>query len=245
MCSSDLLVPDAVTYNTIIYGCVANKDLERAFELLNEMRTVYHLVPDAVTYNSLILGSLVNNDVDRAFQLLQEMQTAGLSFDVDTFNLIIQAHGKLGDYTGAYDAFLALESSGLKPNLVTYANAIRAAPSLMVAKLLWQQLRDIRSPGVQHYEAMVAACCRLSSDPSDALKIASKYLHSRAAWRAEIFQPLWQNHPNEFAQLQLEFPEFDWRSCNTTLSAGASSDSMTQSTSTRLHEQGFPVQSRS
>ncbi|QHO12998.1 Pentatricopeptide repeat-containing protein [Arachis hypogaea] len=82
------LVPNTVTYNTLIDGLSKSKRISCALELLVKM---HERGPpaDVVTYNSLLDGMFNIKQVDEALMLFKQMKESGIDPDIFTYNVLI------------------------------------------------------------------------------------------------------------------------------------------------------------
>ncbi|KAL6506860.1 hypothetical protein OROHE_022297 [Orobanche hederae] len=66
-------IPDACTYNILINACCVRSDLERAWEVFDEMRR-RGIEPNVVTFGTLITGLCANLELNKAFSLKRRME---------------------------------------------------------------------------------------------------------------------------------------------------------------------------
>merc|ERR1719494_206849 len=83
--------PDAVTYNNLIVACTRGQSVACAFELFDEMKTVFNIEPDAVTYTSLISSCSrdLKEGLGRAESLFDELKSRNLQPNRATYNSMI------------------------------------------------------------------------------------------------------------------------------------------------------------
>jgi len=72
--ANDGLKPNTVTYSTIIKGYCLDNRLDKAMELLQEMKQSACCQPDEITYNTLIDGCARFGQFDRVWCVRKEMQ---------------------------------------------------------------------------------------------------------------------------------------------------------------------------
>merc|ERR1719163_1723893 len=71
--------PDIITYSTIVKGYCLAGDVDRAFEVLKEMKGDGKYSPDEILYNSLLDGCAKQNRIQDALWLLEDMRASGVS----------------------------------------------------------------------------------------------------------------------------------------------------------------------
>lgn len=70
--------PNVITYSTILKGYCQENCLDKAFELMAEMKKVALLTPDEVTYNTLLDGCARHGLYDRGISVLKDMEASGV-----------------------------------------------------------------------------------------------------------------------------------------------------------------------
>lgn len=155
--------PDLVTYNSLIDCQCKNRDVEKAYKLLDEMREK-EISPDVITYTSLIGGLGLIGQPDKARHLLKEMCELGCHPDVPAYNATIRNFviaKRLGDAFALMDE---MASKGLMPNATTYNLFFRFyywAYDIGSAWLLYERMRSERCfPNTQSCMFIVRLCHR-------------------------------------------------------------------------------------
>merc|ERR1719195_2558589 len=77
MCDQQI-TPNIVTYSTILKGYCNERSIEKALELLEDMKKTTEFRPDEITYNTLLDGCARVGLYDRGVALLSEMQQEGV-----------------------------------------------------------------------------------------------------------------------------------------------------------------------
>ncbi|KAB2634418.1 pentatricopeptide repeat-containing protein [Pyrus ussuriensis x Pyrus communis] len=111
------LLPDAVSYSTIITGYCRHQELESAFRMKQEM-VEKGVSPDAVTYSSLIQGVCQQRRLVEACDLFQEMLSMGMRPDEFTYTTLINAY--CGLMKEADQVFETMIKRKYKPNEAVY-----------------------------------------------------------------------------------------------------------------------------
>lgn len=128
---------DNFTYSTIIKGIkadyghnygISNKaDLERAFQLLNHLKSSESMIkPDEILYNCLIDLCVRFKDVNRAVAVFNEMTLSGVKPSSVTFGILIKCYGFANQLDNAFNVFMRMKDQNLLPNSVTYGCLIDA-----------------------------------------------------------------------------------------------------------------------
>ncbi len=82
------LVPDQITFNTLIKGCCKAKDFDNALKYFNLMKE-NNLKPNRITYNSLMDLAVKIQKLPEALKLVVEMQKDQISSDGFTYSIIL------------------------------------------------------------------------------------------------------------------------------------------------------------
>nr|XP_011462244.1 PREDICTED: pentatricopeptide repeat-containing protein At1g62670, mitochondrial-like [Fragaria vesca subsp. vesca] len=117
------LVPDTITYNTMIDGLYKAGRMGEAQKLTSEMRE-RGLPQDLQTFNIILHGLCTNNQLSAAVEMLRGME-ADNTVDIVTYNTIIEALCKAGDMECAMHFFSDLSLKGVRPDGFTYNMLIR------------------------------------------------------------------------------------------------------------------------
>lgn len=102
--------PDSVVYNCVIDVCVSAGTIEKAREVVEEMRGLNLL--DVVTYNTLLKGHSAAGDLEGCKKLLNEMAEAGFPPNDVSFNCVINAAASSGNMAEAWETIDKMESAG-------------------------------------------------------------------------------------------------------------------------------------
>ncbi|CAD6220799.1 unnamed protein product [Miscanthus lutarioriparius] len=113
------LMPDIVTYNTVIDGLCKIGRLDDAMSQFSQM---IHdgLSADIITFRILIHGFSMYGKWEKAEELFYEMMDRGIPPDVNVFNAMIDKLFKEGKVTEARKLFDLMPRAGVKPNVVSY-----------------------------------------------------------------------------------------------------------------------------
>ncbi|AEE27428.1 putative pentatricopeptide repeat-containing protein [Arabidopsis thaliana] len=113
------LKPDVVTYNSLIDVYCKDREIEKAYKLIDKMREEEE-TPDVITYTTVIGGLGLIGQPDKAREVLKEMKEYGCYPDVAAYNAAIRNFciaRRLGDADKLVDEMV---KKGLSPNATTY-----------------------------------------------------------------------------------------------------------------------------
>lgn len=82
------LVPDQITFNTLIKGCCKLRDFPHALQYFQDMKK-YLLKPNRITYNSLMDLAVKIQDMSKALFFVEQMQVDGISPDGYTYSILL------------------------------------------------------------------------------------------------------------------------------------------------------------
>jgi pentatricopeptide repeat protein len=125
--SSPPVVPDIVTYSTVIKGYCHSGDLDKALELLDHMKIVGDCQPDEVLYNSLLDGCAKQQRLDQALVLLAEMKEMKVPPSNYTLSIICKVFGRARRLEQAFSMVAsASQEFAFKPNIQVYTCLMQA-----------------------------------------------------------------------------------------------------------------------
>ncbi|KAL0357150.1 UNVERIFIED_CONTAM: Pentatricopeptide repeat-containing protein, chloroplastic [Sesamum calycinum] len=110
------LVPDIVTYSTLLVGCAKVKGgYVKAMELVREIK-YRGLQMDIVVYGTLISVCASNNQCEEAEKYFNEMKSEGHSPNVFHYSSLLNAYAVDGNYKKADELIQEMRSAGLVLN---------------------------------------------------------------------------------------------------------------------------------
>merc|ERR1719218_391387 len=119
--------PDIITYSTIVKGYCLSGDVDRAFEVLEEMKRDSKFAPDEILYNSLLDGCAKQHRVDEALKLLDDMKASGTAPSNYTLSILVKLMGRARRLNQAFSLIEDLcTSHGFRPNIQVYTCLIQA-----------------------------------------------------------------------------------------------------------------------
>jgi pentatricopeptide repeat protein len=159
---------DIQNYMSLIRAAGRDKDVDRAFAVLEKLKTSGVTV-DIAAYNCVLDACVSAGEMKRAHTLMQEMQ--GISnLDIITYNTLLKGYCSKGDVRGAKELFLEMEKAGLPPNDVSYNCVINAAVSSGNFREAWNTISMMERNGVavDHYTiSIMMKALKKAKDPRD------------------------------------------------------------------------------
>ncbi|GKE82056.1 tetratricopeptide repeat-like superfamily protein, partial [Tanacetum coccineum] len=163
--------PQCFEYNAMLRGFLlfdsdtglAEKMLEDAVKLLEDMDSQHGISLDVVTYNSLISALCKLHVRTDATLLIQEMYAKGIDPNVETFNIVINAFCTRGKIKEARLVIYYMLEKGFDPNRVTFnlildALCLKGDMAAAKALLILMMSRDL-SPDVATYTSFLNGYC--------------------------------------------------------------------------------------
>lgn len=119
--------PDIITYSTIIKGYCLEGDVDRAFDVLEEMKRDDKFTPDEIMYNSILDGCAKEHRVDEALKILDEMKAAGVGPSNYTLSILVKLLGHARRLGQAFHLVEDLsKQNGFRPNVQVYTCMVQA-----------------------------------------------------------------------------------------------------------------------
>ncbi|KAI4302861.1 hypothetical protein MLD38_038560 [Melastoma candidum] len=165
--------PDAVSYNTLINGCIMVDDSSGALELFNEMRA-RGIAPTKISYTTLMKAFALSGQPKLAHKVFDEMANdRRVKLDLVAWNMLVEGYCKLGLVEEAKKVIRNMTEQGFLPDVATYgslANGISLARKPGEALLLWNEIKErMRSddpsttplkPDMELLDALADICVR-------------------------------------------------------------------------------------
>ncbi|KAG5222210.1 pentatricopeptide repeat-containing protein [Salix suchowensis] len=133
------LIPDAITYSTLLAGCMKVKDgYSKALDLVQELN--YNgLQMDSVMYGTLLAVCASNNRCEEAQSYFNQMKDEGHSPNIYHYSSLLNAYASGGNYQKAEELVQDMKSSGLVPNKVMLTTQLK----VYVRGRLFEKSRDL------------------------------------------------------------------------------------------------------
>lgn len=117
---------DSAVHNCVLDVCVSAGDMDRARQLVAQMRAVGHL--DVITYNTLIKGYCHQSDLKTARSCLDDMVRDGIKPNDISYNCLLNAcvHVGHGSFKEAWATIDRMEKSGVAVDHYTISILMKA-----------------------------------------------------------------------------------------------------------------------
>merc|ERR1719171_111292 len=124
------LMPNIITYSTVLKGYCLRGDLSAAFAALDEMKRETPLKPDEIMYNTLLDGCAMAGLFDEGVKLLEQMQRDGIRPSNFTLSILVKlaSNARKLDQAFAFVKELTMKYK-FKPNAPVYSNLVQACTS--------------------------------------------------------------------------------------------------------------------
>merc|ERR1719162_399340 len=114
-------------YSTLVKGYCLSGDVDRGFQVLQEMKKDGKYAADEILYNSLLDGCAKQHRVEQAIQLLDEMRTNGVSPSNDTLSILVKLLGRARRLNQAFAIIDDLcTTHGFRANIHVYTCLVQA-----------------------------------------------------------------------------------------------------------------------
>merc|ERR1719262_270215 len=119
--------PDIITYSTIVKGYCMSGDVDKAFEVLSEMKRDGKHAADEILYNSLLDGCAKQHRLEDALRLLDDMQDSGVVPSNYTLSILVKLLGRSRRLNQAFTMVETIcKENGFRPNIFVYTTLIQA-----------------------------------------------------------------------------------------------------------------------
>ncbi|XP_050256740.1 pentatricopeptide repeat-containing protein At1g10910, chloroplastic isoform X1 [Quercus robur] len=121
----DGLMPDVVTYSTLLAGCIKVKHgYSKALELVRELQhSGLHM--DSVIYGTLLAICASHTKLEEAESYFNQMKDEGHSPNVFHYSSLLNAYSISGNYRKANELVQDMKSAGLVPNKVILTTLLK------------------------------------------------------------------------------------------------------------------------
>jgi len=125
--SQQRIEPNLITFSTIVKGYCQENDLDKAFDLLGEMKDGRQLKPDEITYNTLLDGCARHGLYERGIALFKDMQDSGVSPSNFTLSVLVKLANRSHQLDKAFELCADVSKRyRFRLNVHVYNNLINA-----------------------------------------------------------------------------------------------------------------------
>ncbi|KAG6664123.1 pentatricopeptide repeat-containing protein At3g06430, chloroplastic [Carya illinoinensis] len=112
--------PTAELYTALLGAYCRSNQIDEAFSVLNQMKTLPHCQPDVFTYSTLIKACVDTSRFDLVESLYEEMAERLINPNTVTQNIVLSGYGRVGKYDQMEKVLSGmLESRTCKPDVWT------------------------------------------------------------------------------------------------------------------------------
>ncbi|EPS66849.1 hypothetical protein M569_07924, partial [Genlisea aurea] len=155
--------PNVYTYNVLIRGLCANKEMNQGLSLFEQMEK-RGVLPNVVTFNTVIDAYCKSRNIDQAYGLLKQMWERNLEPNVITYNVIINGLCKEGRIKETDDVLVDMKAKGLAPNEITYNTLVdgycKEGNFHQALALHAEMVKNGLSPNVVTYTCLINSLCK-------------------------------------------------------------------------------------
>lgn len=156
--------PNVVSYNIVIKGWLAMKEMDNACKVLDEMLN-RRVNPSTVTYNMMIGFLTKNGSLDKAMALKEKMsRNGGVRPNAITYALLMEGMCREGKYGDAKKILFDMDYWGCKPKLANYgvlmSDRCRNGSFEEAKELVVEMKKRKYKPDVVTYNILVNYLCK-------------------------------------------------------------------------------------
>lgn len=140
------VLPDLITYSTVIKGYGKMKNVEKVIDIYNFLKGRNEFVLDEVMYNTIIDSLHKAEKYEIALQIYEDMLKAGVTRSNATYSIIIKVYSKLNMVKKAVEIYNEMLDRGIKPSFITYTAIIQ----ILVKSKMIQNAIDIFDEIIQN-----------------------------------------------------------------------------------------------
>jgi pentatricopeptide repeat domain-containing protein 1 len=119
------VLPDTVTYSTLITACANGGQWQEAVRVFEDMRAA-RVLPNTITYNTLITACANGGQWQEAVRVFKDMRAAGIPANTITHSTLITACANGGQWQEAVRMFEDMQAAGVLPDTITYSTLVDA-----------------------------------------------------------------------------------------------------------------------
>lgn len=155
--------PNVITFSSVIKGYCSENRVDKAFELLEEMKKTTTVVPDEVTYNTLLDGCARYGQFERGLAVLEEMKSVGVPPSNFTLSVLVKLANRSKKPAKAFELCEQICSEfKIRPNMHVYNNLIHACTNYndfqRSLEVFGQMLSERVRPDGRTYSLLLRAC---------------------------------------------------------------------------------------
>lgn len=155
--------PDRVVFNALITACGQSGAVDRAFDVLAEMRAEMHPIdPDHVTVGALIKACANAGQVKRAREVYQMIDEYNIKGSPELYTIAVNCCSQTGDWEFAISVYSDMKRKGVIPDEVFISALIDFAGHAGKLDAAFEILQEARKQGIHigtvSYSSLMGAC---------------------------------------------------------------------------------------
>jgi len=159
MCAAGV-VPDLVTYSSVIKGYCVQGELQQAIQLFTLMRK-RGIEPDEVLFNSMLDGCAKQAQVPLAEMVLNDMRSCGAAVTNYTLSILVKLYSRAKMVDRAVQAFDDLPSEhGFMPNTAVKTCLMQACLNSGRFSQAWRLFESIARPDSKALTCIIRGCVK-------------------------------------------------------------------------------------
>jgi len=140
------IAPDGAAYNCIVDACVQAGDMNRAQELIQDMKELGLL--DVITYNTLLKGFRSKRDLKGSKAVFVEMENMGFSPNDISYNCLLDTAASSGNFYEAWHVIDKMEAANIRPDHYTLSIMMKAMKNFHQSKDLQRVFKLLDRSGI-------------------------------------------------------------------------------------------------
>jgi len=152
-----------VTYSTILKGYVQENALDKAFDLMDEMKLTKEFKPDEIAFNTLLDGCARQCLFERGVQVLSDMQDSGIQPSNFTLSVLVKLANRSHRLDKAFEFCDDISRQyGLRLNVHVYNNLMQACTAHQdvgrAIEVLGKAVGEKVRPDARTYSVLLRGC---------------------------------------------------------------------------------------
>jgi len=126
--ASDNIRPNVITHSTVLKGYCQDNRVDKAFEVLEDMKRCPDFAPDEVTYNTLLDGCARHGMLERGLELLKDMEASNVTPSNFTLSVVVKLANRSKQPDKGFELCYSLSRKyNIRLNMHVYNNLIHAS----------------------------------------------------------------------------------------------------------------------
>ncbi|KAA0052739.1 pentatricopeptide repeat-containing protein [Cucumis melo var. makuwa] len=181
------------SFNALLSSCVNSKEFDQVEKIFREVPRELSIEADVRSYNIVINAYCEMDALDKAILFFNDMEKNGMEPDLVTFNTLLAALYRKGQFSDGESIWAMMESKNIAPNLISYNARLRG---MVLEKriqdgieLLAEMEEKEIKPDVYSYNILIKGFCE-DGDLEEAKKWYDKLKESEVVPNASTYATL-------------------------------------------------------